>query len=207
MFDYGFVDWSGDAGFKFALGSSEKMSFCLAVTSDYGALHAGLSQLRREIGLPARYEFHFAHASEHKREAFFDVVARLPWSATMLIVDKELIRKDYHQITAPTFIGAMMAHLISSSPLANLQCKRILVDDQDKQSPTIRSIRISTSPVFRARGVTRVPIFRGEPADKWDGLQLADMLAGALNDHNSGRKNYAGGVENRFALYHYPDVY
>jgi hypothetical protein len=206
MFDYGFVDWSGDAGFKFALGSSEKMSFCLATTSEYGALHNGLSQLRREIGLTARYEFHFAHASEHKREAFFDVVAHLPWSATLLIVDKKMIRKDYQQVTAPVFIGTMMAHLVSSSPLTNLQCKRILVDDQDKWNPTIQSIRISTSPVFRARGITRIPMFRGEPADKWDGLQLADMLAGALNEYSSGRKNYASSVEKRFALYHYPDI-
>lgn len=206
MFDYGFVDWSGDAGFKFALGSPEKMSFCLATTSEYGIFHNGLSQLRRKIGLSAKYEFHFAHASENKREAFFDTVAHLPWSATLLIVDKELVRKDYHQVTAPTFIGAMMAHLVSLSPLTNLQCKRILVDDQDKRSSTIQSIRISTSPVFRARGSMRVPIFRGEPAHKWDGLQLADILAGALSEHSLGRKNYASGVENRLAIYHYPDV-
>ncbi len=54
--DYGFIDWSGDSGFKFALGSSIYLAFCLVSSQDYGTLRRGLMSLREQLGLPGVFE-------------------------------------------------------------------------------------------------------------------------------------------------------
>lgn len=92
----------------------------------------------------------------------------------------------------------------ASRPL--VQSKRILVDDREKQSPRLRAIRVASSLVLRARGMARTPKMRGEPAQQWDGLQLADMLAGAAVRREAGGKDYLRGLEKYLATYrHQPE--
>jgi hypothetical protein len=60
--------------------------------------------------------------------------------------------------------------------------KRLLVDSPQKDTELIRQLRVAISETLRARGLLPIPKVRGEPAVRWDGLQLADMLAGMIAD-------------------------
>jgi len=84
--------------------------------------------------------------------------------------------------------------------------KRLLIDDQAKDSSLVRGMRIAVSPVLLARGLKRTPKMRGEPAHLWDGLQVADMLAGALIQREHKGTNYLRDAEARLWIYRYEVV-
>lgn len=65
-----FLDWAGDAGFKFAEGSSTHLVFVIAFIADYSVLRQALASLRRGRRLPKDYEFHYVKSSKKVREAF-----------------------------------------------------------------------------------------------------------------------------------------
>lgn len=192
--DYGFLDWSGDSGFKFALGSSFHLSLCFVSSHDYGNLRRGLLSLREQLGLTQNFEFHFARVSNTVRAAFFAALPLLAWDGAVLLVDKRELPAEFEKLREPLFYGHFLGHLLARAPLSVLQVKRLLVDESHKQSEITRAMRAAMSPVLRARGIRRAPQIRGEPARQWDGLQVADMLAGAVTQKEVGSQNYLRGL-------------
>jgi len=191
---YGFLDWSGDSGFKFELGSSPYLSLCIVSSADYPQLRRGLTDLREQLGLPHHFEFHFARSSEVVRTVFFAALYSLPWDASVLIVDKRHLPRELRKMRDPAFYGFFVGHLLAGAPLRTIQVKRLLIDESEKQSALVRGIRIAISPVLRARGIQHPPKTRGEPARCWDGLQVADMLAGAAVECEGGGRDYLRGL-------------
>ncbi len=57
--------------------------------------------------------------------------------------------------------------------------------------------------MLRARGLRRTPRMRGEPAHRWDGLQVADMLAGAMVKRDSKDRDYLRELGDRLWVYRY----
>ena len=55
---YGFIDWSGDSGFEFALGSSLYLALAIGSSEQYDDLQGALMALRSRLGLPRSFEFH-----------------------------------------------------------------------------------------------------------------------------------------------------
>ncbi len=73
-----FIDESGDSGFKFGQGSSKFFIVSMVVfedTEDAEACDQRIQLLRRELGVNAKYEFHFRPNSEKVRKAFLQAVA------------------------------------------------------------------------------------------------------------------------------------
>ena len=103
----------------------------------------------------------------------------------------------------PTFYGFFLGHLLARAPLRLIEVKRLLIDDKAKNSPLVREMRVAVSPVLLARGLKRTPKMRGEPAHQWDGLQVADMLAGALMEQERGGTDYLRGLETHLQIYRY----
>jgi hypothetical protein len=200
---YGFVDWSGDAGFKFALGSSTHFVMSLISSADEVKLRHELAQVRAQLSLPQALEFHFAHNAEVVRAAFFAALPRLTFDGAVLVVDKRELPDEFLKVSVPAFYGYFLAHLLMCAPLDAINVKRLLIDDRDKANAMIRGMRIAVSPVFRARQLQPAPRFRGEPAHQSSGLQVADMLAGAMMEKISGDTDYVRGLKLRVSVYHY----
>ncbi len=199
----GFVDWSGDSGFKFALASSEYLCVCFVSSDDYGQLRDGLVRLREQRGLARHFEFHFAHCPDRIKEVLFEALHLLPWDAAALLVDKRTLARDLTKMPEPSFYGFFVADLIARMPVQSLSAQRILIDDLRKESPLVRGIRVAISPVLRAREIKRVPKLRGEPSHRCDGLQVADMLAGAVVAREKTGTDYLSALEKRVSLYRY----
>ena len=105
----------------------------------------------------------------------------------------------------PIFYGFFLGQLLACIPLHLIEVKRLLIDDEEKYSPLVRGMRIAASPVLLARGLKRTKT-REEPAHRWDGLQVADMLAGALMKQEHGGTDYLRGLEAHLQVYHYEAV-
>jgi hypothetical protein len=72
-----FVDESGDTGLKVGQGSSRYFTVALVLFSDEDeavACDQRIGLLRRELGLPSEFEFHFVETPRRIKEAFFNAV-------------------------------------------------------------------------------------------------------------------------------------
>jgi hypothetical protein len=149
------------------------------------------------------FEFHFARNSAVTRAAFFAALPHFIWSGAVLLVDKQQLPAEFTRMHNPAFYGFFLGHLLARAPLHLIEVKRLLVDDSVKDSAIVRGMRIAASPVLRARGMRRTPKLRGEPAHRWDGLQVADMLAGAVVERENTGRNYLRGLRNYLRVYRY----
>ncbi|MBC8448304.1 MAG: hypothetical protein H8D78_11180 [Chloroflexi bacterium] len=109
-------------------------------------------------------------------------------------------------MTEPDFYASLIAHLVRAAPLESVLARRLLIDaGQGKLTPLIRQVRVELSKASRERGIERPPIVRGEPAARWDGLQLADMIAGALAEGERGGIEYLGAFGDKLTVLRYPE--
>lgn len=72
-----FVDESGDSGLKIGQGSTEKFIVALILFEDHdeaGSADQRISLLKKELGLPSCYEFHFNKCRPDLRKAFLEAM-------------------------------------------------------------------------------------------------------------------------------------
>ena len=121
----------------------------------------------------------------------------------MLLVDKRELPAAFTRLREPVFYGAFLKHLLTRVPLSVVGVKRLLIDGEKKEETLVRAMRLAMSTTLRARGIERTPILRAEPAHQWDGLQVADMLAGAVVEWETGSRDYPVGLRNRLQIHRY----
>lgn len=72
-----FVDEAGDTGLKLDKGSSRYFIVTLVIFEEHEEAEAAdtrITLLRRELGLPPDFEFHFTETPERIKEAFFEAI-------------------------------------------------------------------------------------------------------------------------------------
>ena len=178
---YSFLDWMGDSGFRFGRGSSRMFVVCIVTIPNYEGFRASLKELKLGLGLKTEYHFHYAHIPITMRESFLNSLPGVDFHAAALVVDKLELPRSYH-LKESSFICRFVSEVMAVSNPSAFQAKRLLVDSPKKDTELIRQIRVTVSQTLRTRELLPTPIIRGEPAARWDGLQLADMLAGTLGD-------------------------
>jgi hypothetical protein len=203
---YGFVDWSGDSGFEFGLGSSRHLALAIGSSVQYADLQRELMDLRVDLGLPRGFEFHWARNAERVRTAFFSAPALSFWNGAVLLVDKCELSSEFARMREPEFYGVFLEYLLARLPLELLGVKRLLIDGVKKEETPIRAMRLAMSSALRRRGMGRTPILRAEPAHQWDGLQVADMLAGAVVERETGGRDYLTNWKAHLLVYQYDAV-
>ena len=87
-----FVDESGDTGRKIGHGSTGLFTVVLVVFEENDEAQAAddrITRLRRELGKPDNFEFHFAENSDNIREAFLQAIAPFNFFYFGFVIDKE----------------------------------------------------------------------------------------------------------------------
>lgn len=206
MRTYGFVDWSGNAGIKFGLGSSSHLAVALVSSDDGDAMRQILLGKRAELGRPRDFEFHFARNSDVTRTVFFSSLSQFAWDGAVLLLDKRESPAELAKMREPVFYGFCLGRLLVRVPASLVDIKRLLIDGEKKDQVLVRAMRLAMSDALRARGVARMPALRAEPAHQWDGLQLADMVAGVALEREMGGKDYLREQAARLRIYKYQVV-
>ena len=93
-----FIDESGDSGFKLNSGSSEYFTVALVVFNDLEEANAcdnRIQLLKRELGKPEKWEFHFKENSNKIRELFIKAVTKYEFFYYSIVINKKkhLLRK------------------------------------------------------------------------------------------------------------------
>lgn len=201
---YLFLDWSGDAGFKFGRGSSEYLIWALVSSTDYGRVRKGLVLLRRELELFPLFEFHYKQTPPDLRAAFFETLGGLPFSAEVLIVHKPSLPPSYARMKEAQLYGRFVADLLLKAERASVDQALLLVDAQRSAVALVRDIRVVISRAMEeARLFYRLKKVKPRPAKEEDGLQMADMIAGTVADRLEGKRDYLTEIEGRLRTRRY----
>jgi hypothetical protein len=208
-----FIDESGDTGHNPDSANYFRLAAIWVPTQDAAeAFRANVQQLRRDLGLPERYEFKFAKTGSHpeRREAFFRAAMRHAFRFAATSLDKRTEdwrtadRRAIHWACAvslavtlgPTYREEEAARALAGTdrPLNEL----VVVDDnQDKAFLAVikKKFRELASARRPGRPLVGKVKFRGSGPDEL--LQLADMVCGAVGAHIDGDSTWYGMIAAR----------
>ena len=183
MTQYFFVDESGEPGFH-KLSASPYFVLAMVQTPSWTPIDE-LAKLRRDLHLQPTFEFHYNKMSPPQKQAFYQSVLPVLFRVRATIVLKDRPPHQYRELTGMDMIIELLVNLtLRSSPLDI--CNDILVIDG--ATDALRSkLRIRLSQ--ECRKIRRVrPFSKIATASSRvdDGLQLADMVVGAIRDRALG---------------------
>lgn len=202
-----FLDWAGDLGFEFGRGSTSHLVMVFAMTTNYATFRQTMADLRARRGLHKVYEHHYAHIPKAEREAYFTALRAASFQAWALVVDKRQLSEGPKRMNQYDLFGKLVADLARRLPVEALQEAILLVDAHTTTTQLTRTIRVAISNALRGRGTQRrVKKVRGRPAHLEDGLQLADMVAGAVvGSKVEGTVDHLAGLEEKITVWRYAE--
>lgn len=196
MTQYHHVDESGDPG----LSSKKKGSTYFVFAMVQLPSRDGISQfadLRRELHLPVGFEFHYKKMSARQKTCFFDAISKLPYRARAIYLDKDSCSVPIRSLNGLDLTVEMITRLVlRASPLDIAE--DILVLDA---APPLMRKKLRIRLTEECQRIDRVRPFKkivSAASSSEEGLQLADMLAGAIRQHIMHENNiYFATFENR----------
>ncbi len=179
MAQYFFVDESGEPGIHKFIGSPY---FILAMVQmpTWQSIDE-LVRLRRDLHLPPSFEFHYVKMSPMQKEAFYQAVLPVQFRVRTAVILKNKSPRIYRELNGFDLTVELLTSLtLRASPLDI--CNDILIIDgaTDALRSALR-IRLSHEcrMVKRERPFKRIAAASSRTED---GLQLADMVAGAIRE-------------------------
>jgi len=184
-----FIDESGDTGFKFDKGSSERFVVTVVLFTDPNdamAAEERIRDLRQELGVKKDFEFHYAHTKAVIRDRFFEVFSAQQFEFSSVSINKRLVTDPelYHK-------GSFYKHackLVLESIRENLRDTKVVIDGSGG-----REFRRQLGTYLRRNansadeGFKRIKKVQLEDSKKNDLIQLADMVCGAVSRDLAGR--------------------
>jgi len=172
-----FLDWSGDAGLKINEGSSKFLVHaCVTNTSGFAE---PLNRLRRQYRLGDRFYFHFNNASQLIKQPFFNLLGQSDINGIVLRVHKTRLEKEWRLKRGDQFIAETIAKTISTLSQDVINGSVLIIDGNRDEIVLHNKIRRAISIGLKDVGEARLKKVSVRPAREEDGLQVADMLAGA----------------------------
>ncbi len=202
---YHHVDDSGDPGLSDAPTASSHFALAMVQLAERAPLPE-FAALRQALHLEPAFEFKYHKAKPHQKTVFFKVIQTVSFRVRAVVVDKTRLEKRFADLRGQDFAVEFLSRLAlraSDMEVAN----DILVIDGATPA-LIRALRVRLSEDCRA--MERVRPFKkivGGDSSREDGLQLADMLAGAIRHHVMGveRDHYPTFVSKVVDLWEAPE--
>ena len=187
MSHYHFLDESGDAGNS--EGSSSYLILAFVQLAKNEQLHH-LARVRQVLRLKPSFEFKFYRASAAQRHAFFNELSDLVFHVRCVAIDKANMPSLFHVMTPFDLMSELAVRLMMRAASTSIAHDKLIVDGG---TPAVcKALRLRFSKA--ARENNRVPLFSkivGGDSKRDEGLQLADMIAGAIRMHLFGKDSSA----------------
>jgi len=200
---YAFMDESGDAGGNVRKGASSHFVLAMVETTAPENLRVELCRLRVALNLPATFEFRYHDTRKVAvRAAFFVLLRSLDVRVRAAVVDKTRLPADF-SFKRQGIYSFVVGQLVMRASLDEL-ADAILIVDGKGGAPTanlMRGLRTHLSQLCRdyqrVRPFQKI-VARNSSAE--EGLQFADMVAGALREKFiHGDSRYAEYIEAKLA--------
>lgn len=185
MAQYHLLDDSGDPGLG-ASGTSSHFALALVQMPERMPLPE-LMELRRVFHLPSTFEFKYYKAKPRQKEAFFRMIQPLSFRVRAVVIDKSRLGNQYADMSGQDLTIELIAGLTFRAEQLDLANDLLVIDGATLGF--LRSLRIRLSDECHDRGRVRPfrKIISGD-SKRDDGLQLADMVAGAIRHYVMGEE-------------------
>ena len=175
-----FIDDSGDGGFKFGSGSSSHLVMAACVFPDPAQIELLKSRmLRCAAQNGVKTEFKYSKTKERTKDCFFECTDDVVFHVRAICIDKSLITSSLLR-ESPSALKSYAIRLLLSKGFGNIRDAKVVIDGQDTKAFGIPDQAYLMNMANREQPGT---IRRVEWADSKQnvGVQLADMVAGAIN--------------------------
>jgi len=177
-----FVDESGDVGIKVDAGSSRYFTVTLLVFEDHDEALAAderISRLKRDLGLPSHFEFHFTKVKASFRRAFLKAIARYEFFYFTIVINKaKLYGEGFH--VADSFYKYTCS-LVFETAKPYLRDAIVVIDGSGsrrfKQELSTYLRRRVTGPKDEVKLIRKIKV---QDSQNNHLIQMADMICGAV---------------------------
>ena len=188
-----FLDESGDAGFKFAQGSSSHFVIALVIFDsplDAEETALAIKRLRQTLRLHETFEFKFNKMSDFYRFQFLEAVRASPFRVRAMVVDKRALRSEHLTNNKESFYNYFVSEVLRHNH-GKIQGASLRVDGSGD-----RAFQQAFKTYLRSK-LPEQTVKKCKMVDsKKDSLiQLADMMAGSLCRKYNPQKADAAFVE------------
>ncbi|MFF5791118.1 DUF3800 domain-containing protein [Paeniglutamicibacter sp. NPDC012692] len=175
-----FIDDSGDGGFKFESGSSSHLVMAACVFKDpleiqkLKACVSGCATQNRH-----RNEFKYSKTKERLKDCFFECTSDIDYSIRAIHIDKKNIWAPKYR-SSPSALKNLAISQLLSHGFGHIRDAKVVIDGQDTKAFGIQDhqyiMRVANN---GAPGTLSQVTFADSKNNA--GIQLADMVAGAIN--------------------------
>ncbi len=182
---YHFLDDSGDPGLSGVASSSSHFVLAMVQLAERVSLPE-LVMARQMLHLVPTFEFKYHSANLRQKTIFFEEIQAVPFWVRAVAVDKSsLIARQFTRLEGQDLAVELISQLIYRAEIAN---DTLIIDGVP--SLFLQQLRIRLSE--RSRQLHRERPFKkivSSDSKREHGLQLADMIAGAIRHHTMGLRN------------------
>jgi len=176
-----FIDESGDTGLKIEKGATRYFVIVMIVFEDNEealACDRRIDLLRRELSVPPDFEFHFHKNSNRIREEFFRAVFPYQFFYYGIVINKQKLFGEGFRVKESFYKYA--AGLLFQNAKEKLERATVIIDESGQQ---LFKYQLASYLRKRINTTDRRHIHKVKMQDSKRNnlLQLADMIAGAIN--------------------------
>jgi len=193
---YFFVDESGDAGLEGQASSSSHFVLAMVQLPERAPLKP-LVELRKVLHVQPNFEFKYHQSKPLQKDRFFREVLAVDFRVRAVIVDKARLGSKFNDLSPQALTMELIIGLTMHASELDIANEILIIDGA---TPSFcRNLRIQFSE--RSKRDERIRPFKniiGGDSKREDGLQLADMIAGAIRIHAVGvSSNYFNTISSR----------
>lgn len=190
-----FVDESGDTGLKLGQGSSRFFTVAMIAfneESDATDCDHRIGLLKKELGLPSDYEFHFKNNSNRIRDAFLKAVSPYNFFYYGIVINKDPAKLWGDGFKNKESFYKYVCGLVLENAKGKLKNATVVIDESGSDGFQRRlSSYLKRKNINREeRLIKKVKMQRSQSNNL---LQLADYIAGVINRSVSDNKKDAEG--------------
>jgi uncharacterized protein DUF3800 len=178
---YFFVDESGDAGREGQPSSSSHFVVAMVQLPERAPLKP-LVELRKALYVPPYFEFKYHQSKPLQKDRFFKEALAVDFRIRAVTVDKARLGSNFNTLDPQALTIELMIGLTMHASELDIANEVLIIDGA---TPSFcRQLRIQFSERSKREG--RIRPFKniiGGDSKREDGLQLADMIAGAIRLH------------------------
>jgi len=179
MTQYFFVDESGDAGLN-NKGSAYYVVAMVQLSNREPV--AELASLRRELNLSPNFEFHFYKMNSRQKDDFFQAIRPFSFRVRAATLIKSHIPLEYRELGSVELATQLLVSLTLRASHLDIANDILVLDDAPDSF--LQSLRIQFTQAYKQADRDRPFKKIVSSNSKYDdGLQLADMIAGAVRQY------------------------
>jgi hypothetical protein len=179
MTQYFYVDESGDAGLQ-SHKSSPYFAMAMVQMPSWEPIPE-LATLREELHLAPSFEFHFVKMAAKQKQAFYQALPPVFFRVRAAVLLKDKLPAQYRNLNGFDLTIELLTRLtLRASPL-DIGNDILVIDGATDALRSALRIRLSREckPIKRVRPFKKIATAN---SCREDGLQLADMVAGAIRE-------------------------